>query len=360
MPLWQGCPYKTKDSNSLKKHVRTHTKEKMIACPYCGETYRENAKFDEHIYKASDHNSSTESYSRELPSASKLNEAEDSTTEAANSFNGVLLNTLQRSSYNTATGIETTTINETFADSPSTNDTIMDAEMAYIYETLTDTPSTSDNLPQQNEEYISLELSWQQNMPLDSDGTEENSANPVAYSGLFQLFPGIMHKDPSDSTHNALSSTELIQNDESFSSGIFGEQNMLGSDRAEENNVNPEPRQECLDLLDKIANGFSDSTHNALPSTELIQIDESISPGIFGQQNMLLGSDRAEENNVNPEPNQEFLDLLDEKANDPSDSTHNSLSFEEFIQNMGLQSDSMETSSGIVQDTDKEMDTNHN
>ncbi|XP_045139500.1 histone H4 transcription factor [Echinops telfairi] len=46
---WQGCTCTFKDRCKLREHLRSHTQEKVVACPTCGGMFANNTKFLDHI-----------------------------------------------------------------------------------------------------------------------------------------------------------------------------------------------------------------------------------------------------------------------------------------------------------------------
>ncbi|KAK5645961.1 hypothetical protein RI129_004425 [Pyrocoelia pectoralis] len=46
--LWQGCNYKCPSQYKLSDHLKTHTKEKVVACPTCGAHFAGKTKFYDH------------------------------------------------------------------------------------------------------------------------------------------------------------------------------------------------------------------------------------------------------------------------------------------------------------------------
>ncbi|KAK4879493.1 hypothetical protein RN001_007639 [Aquatica leii] len=46
--LWIGCNYKFPSMYKLSDHLRTHTKEKVVACPSCGSMFATKTKFYDH------------------------------------------------------------------------------------------------------------------------------------------------------------------------------------------------------------------------------------------------------------------------------------------------------------------------
>ena len=123
--LWPVCDDNTTDTSNFKRHVKSHTKEYKTACPWCGSIYRQNQKLLQHINakkKNSHHNSGVQSHVMQPPSTSELNGAEGITTPAEILHQDVLLNAGQESSPDTSMDAETGNIDETLADTSSTND----------------------------------------------------------------------------------------------------------------------------------------------------------------------------------------------------------------------------------------------
>ncbi|XP_047548794.1 histone H4 transcription factor isoform X2 [Lutra lutra] len=46
---WKGCTCTFKDCRKLREHLRSHTQEKVVACPTCGGMFANNTKFLDHI-----------------------------------------------------------------------------------------------------------------------------------------------------------------------------------------------------------------------------------------------------------------------------------------------------------------------
>ena len=46
-----GCSFNGKTKSKLTEHCRTHTSEKVIACPQCGGVFASNAKFKDHLVR---------------------------------------------------------------------------------------------------------------------------------------------------------------------------------------------------------------------------------------------------------------------------------------------------------------------
>ncbi len=47
--VFSGCQNVVKSRHRLKEHLRSHTQEKIIACPTCGGLYANFTKFADHI-----------------------------------------------------------------------------------------------------------------------------------------------------------------------------------------------------------------------------------------------------------------------------------------------------------------------
>lgn len=47
--LWDGCDGHFQGRNKLRDHVRSHTQEKLVACPNCGALFANRTKFLDHI-----------------------------------------------------------------------------------------------------------------------------------------------------------------------------------------------------------------------------------------------------------------------------------------------------------------------
>lgn len=50
---WKGCNCTFKDRCKLREHLRSHTQEKVVACPTCGGMFANNTKFLDHIRRQS-------------------------------------------------------------------------------------------------------------------------------------------------------------------------------------------------------------------------------------------------------------------------------------------------------------------
>lgn len=50
---WKGCTCTFKDRFKLREHLRSHTQEKVVACPTCGGMFANNTKFLDHIRRQS-------------------------------------------------------------------------------------------------------------------------------------------------------------------------------------------------------------------------------------------------------------------------------------------------------------------
>ncbi|XP_061607771.1 histone H4 transcription factor [Phyllopteryx taeniolatus] len=50
---WKGCEATAKGRYKLREHLRSHTQEKVVACPVCGGMYANNTKFFDHIIRQS-------------------------------------------------------------------------------------------------------------------------------------------------------------------------------------------------------------------------------------------------------------------------------------------------------------------
>lgn len=48
-PFFAGCTCTFKDRFKLREHLRSHTQEKVVACPTCGGMFANNTKFLDHI-----------------------------------------------------------------------------------------------------------------------------------------------------------------------------------------------------------------------------------------------------------------------------------------------------------------------
>ncbi len=45
------CSFKGRDRNRVKEHLRSHLKEKVVACPTCGALFSNNIKFSDHVMR---------------------------------------------------------------------------------------------------------------------------------------------------------------------------------------------------------------------------------------------------------------------------------------------------------------------
>ncbi|KAM6312438.1 histone H4 transcription factor [Podargus strigoides] len=48
---WKDCNYTFKGRCKLREHLRSHTQEKVVACPACGGMFSNNTKFFDHIHR---------------------------------------------------------------------------------------------------------------------------------------------------------------------------------------------------------------------------------------------------------------------------------------------------------------------
>lgn len=51
--LFAGCQTVPKSKHKLKDHIRSHTQEKVVACPTCGGLFSNATKFFDHIKRQS-------------------------------------------------------------------------------------------------------------------------------------------------------------------------------------------------------------------------------------------------------------------------------------------------------------------
>ncbi|KAL3885799.1 hypothetical protein ACJMK2_025837 [Sinanodonta woodiana] len=51
---WEGCETKVKSKHKLKEHLRSHTQEKVVACPTCGGLFSNRTKFFDHLLRQED------------------------------------------------------------------------------------------------------------------------------------------------------------------------------------------------------------------------------------------------------------------------------------------------------------------
>ena len=54
--LWIGCKSAFTSRSHLREHLRTHTQEKLIACPSCGAMFCNKTKFIDHLYRQASDN----------------------------------------------------------------------------------------------------------------------------------------------------------------------------------------------------------------------------------------------------------------------------------------------------------------
>ncbi|XP_064644428.1 uncharacterized protein LOC135498163 isoform X2 [Lineus longissimus] len=47
--FWEGCTVKVRNRTRLRDHLRSHTQEKVIACPTCGGLFSNRCKFSDHL-----------------------------------------------------------------------------------------------------------------------------------------------------------------------------------------------------------------------------------------------------------------------------------------------------------------------
>lgn len=44
-----GCTFEGRDRSKVQEHLRSHTNEKVVACPNCGSLFASNSKFKDHL-----------------------------------------------------------------------------------------------------------------------------------------------------------------------------------------------------------------------------------------------------------------------------------------------------------------------
>ena len=49
MPILTGCGLKLKNKYKMREHLRSHTQEKVVACPTCGGLFSSRTKFFDHL-----------------------------------------------------------------------------------------------------------------------------------------------------------------------------------------------------------------------------------------------------------------------------------------------------------------------
>lgn len=52
--FWSDCEATTKGRPKLREHLRSHTQEKVVACPGCGGMYANNTKLFDHMIRQKD------------------------------------------------------------------------------------------------------------------------------------------------------------------------------------------------------------------------------------------------------------------------------------------------------------------
>ncbi|XP_054165449.1 histone H4 transcription factor-like [Oppia nitens] len=77
--LWINCDSAVKSRSHLREHLRTHTQEKLIACPSCGAMYCNKTKFVDHLYRQTDNNGNNKNDSLTLH-VSKVTDDQSMTT----------------------------------------------------------------------------------------------------------------------------------------------------------------------------------------------------------------------------------------------------------------------------------------
>ncbi|XP_013378915.1 histone H4 transcription factor isoform X2 [Lingula anatina] len=50
---WEGCGHSYKSKHKLKEHLRSHTQQKVVACPTCGGLFSNRTKFFDHVKRQS-------------------------------------------------------------------------------------------------------------------------------------------------------------------------------------------------------------------------------------------------------------------------------------------------------------------
>ena len=49
--LWEGCSFSCNRLGNLSAHLRSHTQEKVVACPQCGLLFTARAKLRDHLVR---------------------------------------------------------------------------------------------------------------------------------------------------------------------------------------------------------------------------------------------------------------------------------------------------------------------
>lgn len=52
--LWEGCDVNVKSKHKLREHLRSHTQQKLVACPNCGGLFANRTKFFDHLERQTD------------------------------------------------------------------------------------------------------------------------------------------------------------------------------------------------------------------------------------------------------------------------------------------------------------------
>lgn len=56
--LWGDCSFGPDTKSHIKEHLKSHTQEKIIACPHCGALFSHRNKFRDHLFRQLDNNDS--------------------------------------------------------------------------------------------------------------------------------------------------------------------------------------------------------------------------------------------------------------------------------------------------------------
>ncbi|CAI9722690.1 histone H4 transcription factor-like [Octopus vulgaris] len=51
---WEGCDVNVKSKHKLREHLRSHTQQKLVACPNCGGLFSSRTKFFDHLERQKD------------------------------------------------------------------------------------------------------------------------------------------------------------------------------------------------------------------------------------------------------------------------------------------------------------------